>query len=255
MLSSWRWARRSARGRPARPGAGRSRCPPWRSREGSAAAREHPEDDRSRPRFARSVPRSRRGCRAASRSRRFRACSTSLDHALVVARLVRGMELRPHLPAAGLVGLVRPCSRPRAPSYRPPPRRLSGSFPVRRTRASLRRVDGVAVDLESRPSAQDDVQLLDALVLRVLGHEPIARLRGRPRVRPERGDPQMMADRAHVRVLPIGNVLQLIDCRNAIAHRVSTPSRPRDGRRRPVECFPSTSIEIRSSTIPSRGAT
>ena len=39
---------------------------------------------------------------------------------------------------------------------------------------ALGRVHGVAVDLEPRAAAEDDVELLAALVLLVLGHEPVA---------------------------------------------------------------------------------
>ena len=80
-----------------------------------------------------------------------------------------------------------------------------------------------AVDLEPRAAAEDDVELLAALVLLVLGHEPVALVGGRPRIRPERGDPEVMAHRPHVRVLAVGDVLQFVDRRNPIAHNRPTP--------------------------------
>ena len=56
----------------------------------------------------------------------------------------------------------------------------------------------------------------------MLGHEPVALVGGRPRVRPERGDPEVVAHGPHVRVLAVGDVLQLVDGRNPIAHGSST---------------------------------
>src|SRR5262249_47985487 len=66
-------------------------------------------------------------------------------------------------------------------------------------------------------------ELLTPLVLLVFGHQPVARVGGRPRVRPERGDPHVVTHRPHMRVLPVGDVLQFVDRRNLIAHNNSFP--------------------------------
>ena len=130
----------------------------------------------------------------------------------------------------------RPCSRPRAPSSRPPPRRPSGSFPVRRTRALPAGASTVSPPISNRARPRRTTYSSSTPSSSACsGMSRSPGFGGRPRVRPERSDPQVVAYRPHVRVLPVGNVLQLIDCRNAIAHGVSTPSRPMDGRRRPVD--------------------
>src|SRR5581483_1995091 len=88
---------------------------------------------------------------------------------------------------------------------------------------ALGRIDGVTAELEPRATAQDDVELLVALVLFVLRHQPIARLRGSPGIRSEGGDPEVVAHRPHVRPLPVVDVLQLVNGRDLVlAH--SRPS-------------------------------
>jgi hypothetical protein len=52
----------------------------------------------------------------------------------------------------------------------------------------------------------------------MLGHQPVALGGGRPSVRPERADPEMVAHGPHVRLLAVRDVLQLVDGRNAITH-------------------------------------
>src|SRR5512146_3017165 len=69
--------------------------------------------------------------------------------------------------------------------------------------------------------AEDDVELLAALILLMLRHQPVPRLSSRPHVRAERSDPEMMADGPHMGVLAVGDVPQLVDGRNLVIHQTS----------------------------------
>ena len=208
----WRNAVRSRSG--SRP------CLPSRDHRGSAPLEGRPRGDRLRPPCGRPEPRSKRGCRAAPRTR---SPPPSHGHGRSPRRsrrrLVGGMELPPRPPSRRPRTAAPPCCRPRAPSSPPPPQRPI-RLPSGRTNTSVpsRRVHGIAVDLEPRPAAEDDVELLDALVLLVLGHEPVARVGGGPCIRPERRDPEVVPHGPHVRVLTVGDVLQFLDRRNVIAH-------------------------------------
>jgi hypothetical protein len=86
---------------------------------------------------------------------------------------------------------------------------------------ALRRVHRIAVDLEPRPAAEDDVELLVALVLLVLGHQAVADVLGCPRVRPEGGDPEVVPHGAQVRALAVVDVLELIGPRDPIGGQSS----------------------------------
>ena len=63
---------------------------------------------------------------------RLERAATPLDHALVVAGLIRGMELGPHLPAAGLVGLSHPAADREHRRLGVDGERRPVSFPARR---------------------------------------------------------------------------------------------------------------------------
>ena len=167
----------------------------------SARLQPSRERDRSLPRIRR--PRTRRGTQPRPPSRRPRtAARPAADRKHRCPRLLR----------KGGPVCLRPDEHERA----------------------LGRVHALAVDLEPRTATEDDVELL-ALVLLVLGHEPVPLDGGRPRVRPERGNPEVVAHGPHVRVLAIRDVLQFIDGRNPIAH--SSPTLfPMTGRSRDRPC-------------------
>ena len=151
---------------------------------------------------------------------RLERLATPVDHVLVLAGFVCGMELGPDLPATDLERLSdlaadRDHRRPCLDGERCPV-----SARLHEHERAGRCVDGVAVDLEPRVTAEDDVELLAALVLLVLGHEPVAHARGRPGVRAECGDPEVVPNRSHVRLLPVVDVLHLIHGRDPVLHEV-----------------------------------
>src|SRR3954454_333684 len=90
---------------------------------------------------------------------RLERLSRALDHRVVVARLVRRMELRPYFPSARLIRLPdraadRKHCRPGLVGKRGPV-----SLRPDEHECALEGVDGVAVDLEPRTAAKDDVEL------------------------------------------------------------------------------------------------
>src|SRR6185503_8514787 len=101
--------------------------------------------------------------------------------------------LRPDLPAAAVERLADGA----ADSEHRSPRFLGERRPVRLRRAEHeragRRVDVLAVDLEARTTAENDVELLVAWILGMSRHEPVANIRRGPGVRAERGDPKVVA--------------------------------------------------------------
>ena len=139
----------------------------------------------------------------------------------VLTRLVAGPERSPELPAAGVVRLAR-----RAADHED---RRSGLLRERRSLHSGTgederaggRVDPLAVELEDRVPALDEVELLLPVVrLVVLVDDPVARRPGRPRRRAERGDPQVVPHGA----VGLATVVQLLDlvqsCNRIVAHEI-----------------------------------
>ena len=203
---------------PALRGANRGRGPASRCHGGSASARRRAEGVRWQLLCIRSVPRNRQGCRSASRSYSPRVFPVRGRSPLRSHRPRTQAETQPRPPSRPPRTAGPPCCRSQAPSFRAPPQRQCGSSVAGRIERPLGRIDRLAVDLEPCAATEDDVELLASLVLLVFGHQPVALVGGRPRVRPERSDTEVVAHGAHVGVLAVRDVLQFIDRRNPIAH-------------------------------------
>ncbi len=149
---------------------------------------------------------------------RFEGAPPPFNHADVVAGFVGGIELGPDLPATGLIRLPDDAADREHDCLRL--LRVGGAVHQRldEHQRSLRCVNGVSVDLESSVAAKHDVELFTALVLLVFGHQPITHVCSCPSVRPESGDPEVVTHRTHMRVLPVVDVLQLVDTRHLISH-------------------------------------
>ena len=128
------------------------------------------------------------------------------------------MELGPHLPATDLVRLPDLAANRNHRRIRLDREGGPVGLGLDEHERPRRRVHGLAVDLEPSMSTKNHVELLAARVLLVLGHQPIARFRSGPRVRPECRDPEVVPHRPHMRLLPVVDVLQLVDGRDSIAH-------------------------------------
>src|SRR5439155_12538257 len=104
-------------------------------------------------------------------------------------------ERRPDLPAAGLVDLPRRATERDHDRPRLLGERRSLDAGMGEDERAGRRVHPLAVQLERRMAAVDEVQLLAAIIrLIVLVDDPVARIRGGKRVDAERCDAQVVPD-------------------------------------------------------------
>src|SRR6266480_1681089 len=140
----------------------------------------------------------------------------------VAPLLVEPAGRRPELPSGRLVRAAR-----RGPHGQDRRLRLLGegrslhARPGEDERAGWR-VDALAVKLESRSAALDEVELLILSLLVVLVDDPVSRLPTRPGVDPERRDAKVVAHRTPrlAAVADLVDVLQVGDC--VLAHRYSS---------------------------------